>query len=90
LAKRVRREVIKYALPLAERDTDDEKRYWTLATLWEAAAGLGDVATATTWEARAVVLTVPPWMIESTRTQIETIHRVQAEIARLGRGISPP
>jgi hypothetical protein len=90
LAKRVRREVIKYALPLADRDTDDERRYWTLATLWEAYAGLGEAADAATWEARAVALVVAPWMIESTRTQIETIRSVQAEIARLGRRASSP
>lgn len=90
LAKRVRREVIKYALPQADRDTDDEKRYWTLATLWEAAAGLGDTVAAVAWEARAVALAVAPWMIETTRTQIEEIRSLQAEIARLGQRTASP
>jgi hypothetical protein len=85
LARRTRQEVIKYAEPLIDKDFGVERRYWILATLWEAAAGLGDTVAAEKWAAQARALKMADWMTESTQTQIQAILNQQAEIARLGR-----
>ena len=85
LARRTRQEVIKYAEPLIDKDFGAERRYWILATLWEATAGLGDTLAAEKWAAQARALKMADWMTESTQTQIQSILALQAEIARLGR-----
>ena len=85
LARRTRQEVIKYAEPMIDKDYGVERRYWILATLWEAAAGLGDTLAAEKWAAQARALKMADWMTESTQTQIQKILDLQAEIARLGR-----
>jgi len=89
LARRIRREVISYAEPLLARDYADEKRYWILATLCEAAAGLGDEAAAGRWAAAARALAMPDWMTQSTRLQIEKLLDMQAEVARLSAASAP-
>jgi hypothetical protein len=93
LAKRVRRQVIQYAMPLLDTDLDTEKRFWIVATLREAAVGLGDAAAAAQWQAAAQALPVATWMRESSETQIQAGQSTQAEIMRLcaasgaGRGV---
>ena len=69
-AKRVRQDVIRYATPLAEsKEMAPEKRYWVIATLWEAAVGLGDDAAASRWEAEAKAMPVADWMQETRENQ---------------------
>ena len=91
LAKRTRQEVIKYAEPLIDKDFGVERRYWILATLWEATAGLGNTAAAESWAAQARALKPAGWMTDSTQTQIQNILTMQAEIARmLSHGSTTP
>lgn len=83
-ANRVRRELTRHALPLVEReDLDDENRYWVLASLWEAAVGLGDAAGVARWEAEARRLDVPDWMQKTREEQGARLLRLQQELARL-------
>jgi hypothetical protein len=83
-AKRMRRDVIRYASPLAERrDADPQKRYWVIATLWEAALGLGDAAEAARWKAEAKALAVPQWMQETREEQGNKLQKLQSEYAAL-------
>lgn len=89
LARRIRREVINYAEPLLAKDFADDKRYWILATLWEAAAAIGDAAGAEKWATQAQALKVADWMRQSSENQIQAILTLQAEIARLA-GTSAP
>lgn len=84
LAKRTRRLVIQYAQPLLDKDIDAEKRFWIVATLREAAVGLGDTAAAAKWQAEAWALNVPAWMLETSATQIKAVQSSLAEIACLG------
>jgi tetratricopeptide (TPR) repeat protein len=83
LARRIRRDVIKYAEPLSTKDYGNDKRYWILATLWEAAAGLGDEAARDKWASQAMGLKVADWMTETTLSQIQAIQSMQTEIAQL-------
>lgn len=83
LAKRVRRQVIQYAVPVLDRELDAEQRFWIVATLREAAVGIGDSAAAAQWQAAAEALQVPSWMRESSETQIAAGQAAQAEISRL-------
>jgi hypothetical protein len=79
IARRVRAEVTRLcekALTIPALAPDD--RFWIVATLWEAAAGLGDVAAG---EKRRLELEALPhagWMIDSARSQI---GRLQTLIA---------
>ena len=85
LAKRIRREVIKYTEPLLTKDFGDDKRYWILATLWEAATGLGDAPAAEKWSAQAHAMKMADWMTDTTEKQIQSMLNTQAEIARLSQ-----
>lgn len=70
LARRTRREVVRLATPLAEVEGDDpQHRFWVLATLWEAALGLGDTAAMARWESAVNALAVPQWMADTRRKQ---------------------
>lgn len=82
-AKRTRRDVIRYAEPILAKDMTDDKRYWVLATLWEAAVGLEEAADVQKWETQARALQVPDWMFESTEGQIRSLQEILAEITRL-------
>lgn len=82
-AGRIRRDVIRYTEPVLTSDQTDEKRYWAVATLWEAAAGLGDKGVAQKWETQARGLTVPTWMIKTTVDQISSSQDTLLEIAQL-------
>jgi hypothetical protein len=90
LSQRIRRRVINYAEPLLDKDHGPEKRYWVLATLWEASVGLGDTAAAENWASQARAMNMASWMIDSTQTQIKTILGMQSEIAALSRPASSP
>jgi hypothetical protein len=83
LARRIRREVISYTEALLDKDYPDEKRYWMVATLCEAAAGLGDRVAAEHWAGEARALKMADWMNESTQTQIATLLGLQADAAKL-------
>ncbi len=83
-ANRVRRDLMRYALPLVEReDLDEEKRYWVVATLWEAAVGLGDEAAVARWEAEARRLPVADWMQQTREEQAGRLRALQQELTRL-------
>lgn len=71
LAGRVRKDVIRYATPLVEAGDESsiENRYWVVATLWEAAIGLGDEAAALKWESEAKAMPVADWMQETRESQ---------------------
>lgn len=84
-ARRIRRDVIRYAEQAFSEDMTDDKRYWVIATLWEAAVGLEDANEAQKWEGRARALQVPDWMIESTVSQIRSVQAMLAEFAQLSR-----
>lgn len=82
-ARRIRRDVIRYAEQALAKDMADDKRYWVAATLWEAAVGLEDAAEVQKLEAQARALKVPAWMIETTEGQIRSIQAMRVEIAQL-------
>lgn len=82
-ARRIRRDVIRYAEQALAKDMADDKRYWVAATLWEAAVGLEDAAEVQKREAQARALKVPAWMIETTEGQIRSIQAMLVEIAQL-------
>lgn len=50
-ARCTQRDVVRYAEPILVKDMTDNKRYWVLATLWEAAVGLEDTEGLKKWEA---------------------------------------
>jgi tetratricopeptide (TPR) repeat protein len=78
LARRVRKETMRYcekALVLPMADTD---RFWVIATLWEAAVGLQDEAVEKKWAEEAAKIGVAPWMTESTQGQLERLRTLLA------------
>jgi hypothetical protein len=83
LARRIRQDVIRYTEPTVDTDLTDEKRYWAIATLWEAAVGLGNGGEAQKWESQARTLKVPGWMVESTEQQLGKIQTTLAAVAQL-------
>lgn len=83
LARRVRRQVIGYAQPLLEKELEPERRFWIVATLREAAVGLGDDAAAAKWQAEAQALAVPAWMRETSDTQVAAVRSARARIEEL-------
>ncbi|WP_313950221.1 TRAFs-binding domain-containing protein [Accumulibacter sp.] len=86
-AKRIRREVVRLATPVAESESDDpQKHFWVVATLWEAALGLGDAAAMTHWEAAANALSVPQWMQDTRQEQGRKLHDLLASNAALRSG----
>jgi hypothetical protein len=84
LARRVRREVREIAdawWKAAIRPDSGQPRdtiYWALATLAEAAAGLGDEAEEKRWLDEAKALTPAPaeWMLESSETQLANLRKL--------------
>jgi len=59
--------------------TSDE-RYWLIATLEEAAVGLGDDAAAADWHAQAVAAEPADWMLDSTVEQIDKLRIVLPDV----------
>ena len=79
LAQRVRRDVVKpckRALAAGAKSRDD--KYWILATLWEAATGLGDTSEAAKWQQEAQDCAAAAWMLESTRSQLDGLAKLLA------------
>ncbi|MBU2569550.1 MAG: DUF4071 domain-containing protein [Gammaproteobacteria bacterium] len=68
-AKRIRMDVIRYTGPLVDKLEDKHGRYWVIASLFEAAIGLGDKQEAAKWEAQAKAMDVSNWMQQSRETQ---------------------
>jgi tetratricopeptide (TPR) repeat protein len=60
-----------------------ERRYWVMATLWEAAVGLEDEAAAAQWETRTKALPAADWMRESTESQLASLRALLKQV-RLG------
>jgi hypothetical protein len=84
LARRVRAEVGRLALaPAEEKDADPTKRFWAVATLWEAALGRGDAAETARWGAVAEALAVPQWMQETRLEQGRKLVELQKAFAEL-------
>ena len=52
-----------------------------IATLWEAALGLGDPDTAARWQKEAEAVAPAPWMLETTRSQLDRLNQLLAESA---------
>jgi len=81
LAKRVRLKVIDICRDLIAADLEDsEKKYWVLATLWEACVGVDDTPGADQWETEATRHAesnqLPGWMVDSTRNQIAQLKKL--------------
>lgn len=84
LARRVRAEVGRLALaPAEDQDADPKKRFWAVATLWEAALGRGDAAETARWGAAAEALAVPQWMQETRLEQGRKLVELQTAFAKL-------
>jgi hypothetical protein len=83
LARRVRREVVGYCERAFDTAADATARYWIAATLWEAAAGLGEAAAVERWRAEAEGAAPAPWMLESTREQLARLEPLLAATASL-------
>ena len=82
LARRVRNEVGKLAqAPAEDKEADPQKRFWAVATLWEAALGRGDAAEAARWGAAAEAMAVPQWMQETRLDQGRKLAELQKEFA---------
>jgi hypothetical protein len=75
LAGRVRREVIKYCeAALNAGPMSKDTKYWIVATMWEAACGLEDSASAEQFKAQAEALSVSAWMLAATRGQLSQLQ----------------
>lgn len=84
LARRVRSEVGRLALaPAEDKEADPKKRFWAVATLWEAALGRGDAAETARWGAAAEALAVPQWMQETRLEQGRKLVELQKTFAAL-------
>lgn len=84
LARRVRSEVGRLALaPAEDKDADPKKRFWAVATLWEAALGRGDVAETARWGTAAEALAVPQWMQDTRLEQGRKLVELQKAFAAL-------
>jgi tetratricopeptide (TPR) repeat protein len=79
LARRVRQEVLRYGQQaLAAGPIADDTKYWILATMWEAAAGLEDAVAAASFMNQCGAVPAANWMYEATRTQLEKLERLLA------------
>jgi muconolactone delta-isomerase len=83
-ANRVRRDVLRYAQAAGSKvDQDALKKYWIVATEWEAALGLGDVAEQARLEAELKAMPVPAWMQETRVEQGNKLQKLQHDYATL-------
>lgn len=62
---------------VAEKDLRDAK-YWIMATLAEAHAGIGDEAEAQKWFSEVVAGKPAPWMLETTQEQMNKLRALLA------------
>ena len=80
LARRVRREVIRYCQQvLAAGPVADETKYWILATMWEAAVGLEDAEAATSSRSATEAAPSAAWMRETTQRQLLKLEQLLAK-----------
>ena len=86
LARRTRREVVRYATALLEGDrvSDNDQRYWIVATLWEAAIGLDDAQAIARWEREAEGMPVADWMRQTRKEQGERLREVLKRLSAFG------
>ena len=61
-------------------DIAPEQRYWLLATLEEAAVGLGDEEEAARWHAEATAASEQVWQLESAASQIAKLRVLLAKV----------
>jgi len=84
LARRVRSDVGQLAqAPAEDMEAEPKKRFWAVATLWEAALGRGDTVETARWGAAADALDVPQWMQETLLDQGRKLLVLQKEFATL-------
>lgn len=75
VARRVRRQVLRFcATALAAGPRSDDDKFWILATMWEAAVGSGDTASAEKFKSEVERLAPPSWMLEVTRSQVALLE----------------
>lgn len=79
VARRVRQDVIRYTTPLLDSLEDAANRYWVIATLYEAAIGIGDEAAIVNWENQAKAMNVADWMQETRLNQAEKLKKLIQE-----------
>ncbi len=83
LARRTRADVLeickKRLESLKESESNREERYWILATMAEAALGMGDDALATQNLALAATVAPEAWMPDSTNEQLTKLRRYLAD-----------
>jgi hypothetical protein len=82
LARRIHKDVMRYASALADKLEDRDNRYWVIASLYEAAVGLGD-AQAADWETKAKAMDVPAWMQETRESQAAKLRQLLETYAEL-------
>jgi tetratricopeptide (TPR) repeat protein len=94
LAARTRRDVLAWCSDSAERlrDGDPTERYWVIASLWEAALGLGDEAQRQHWEAALATIPVPAEMRATREKQAAKLRELaaQAQLRALPTGSVKP
>ena len=74
-ARRVRREVLRICRSaLDDEPKSGSHRYWLLASMWEAAAGLENDAEAANWEQEARSVLTAGWMLKSTQSRLEKLR----------------
>jgi hypothetical protein len=86
LARRMREDVMKLAGAHLERLGDDgggDERYWVLASLWEAALGVGDIAAMAGYEAKLRTMKSADWMSDTWQAQGRKLRGLLDDYARL-------
>jgi hypothetical protein len=78
LARRARRTVMKFCESALTGLMSDEAKYWIIATMWEAAVGVGDQDAAERYRAEAEKLSQPGWMLETTNEQLAKLRELLA------------
>jgi hypothetical protein len=82
-ARSIRRRVVEICMERLEiLDEGTEERYWVLATLEEAAVGLGDEEAATRWHIEAVDASTVDWQLKSTAKQIGKLRPLISNVTR--------
>jgi hypothetical protein len=85
LAVRMRKDVAQFATAHLERLPDEfsDERYWVLASLWEAALGIGDTESQARYEAKLREAKAPTWMQETWQWQGKKLRALLDEYAAL-------
>ncbi|WP_150047931.1 TRAFs-binding domain-containing protein [Methylomonas rhizoryzae] len=83
LAQRIRKQVIRYADKLLDCTEDANKKYWVLASLYEAALGLGDSQAVADWDGKCRAMNVAEWMQDTRVQQADKLQALLSEYAGL-------